>query len=108
MTKTLTQILDEHASRAETVGGWVWDAREIVRKRLQPGPSEDRQLFDLLQKIKYGLGGDPIDVDARPIADRLDRLERAARAVEEWWITDGMNHFDGAPAAIFALREALK
>lgn len=72
--KTLTTILDEHRQRMEQAGALVFDAREIVRKRLKPGPSEDRELFDKLQTIHYVLGGSPIDIDARPIADALDFL----------------------------------
>lgn len=34
-------------------------------------------------------------------------LHEAARAVETWWIDEGMKHFDGAPYAIFALRSAI-
>jgi hypothetical protein len=37
-----------------------------------------------------------------------DYLVKAAKAVEEWWLTRGKFHFDGAPYAIFALREALQ
>lgn len=72
--KTLTTILDEHRLRMTTAGELVFDAREIVRKRLKPGPSEDRELFDKLQKLHYVLGGSPIDIEARPIADALDFL----------------------------------
>ena len=31
----------------------------------------------------------------------------ALRAVEDWWITQGMKHFGGAPYAIFATRDAI-
>jgi hypothetical protein len=77
---TLTTILDEHKQRMEIAGSLVFDAREIVRKRLKPGPSEDRELFDKLQKLHYVLGGSPIDIDARPIADALDFLMTATVA----------------------------
>lgn len=45
-----------------------------------------------------------------PLAERLteDKLRQAAELVEQWWLAEGMHHFDGAPACIFALREALK
>lgn len=72
--KTLTTILDEHRQRMITAGELVFDARDIVRKRLKPGPSEDRELFDKLQKLHYILGGSPIDIEARPIAAALDFL----------------------------------
>ena len=78
--KTLTTILDEHRQRMEQAGALVFDAREIVRKRLKPGPSEDCELFDKLQKLHYVLGGSPIDIDARPIADALDFLMTATVA----------------------------
>lgn len=35
------------------------------------------------------------------------RLIEAARQVEEWWITEGKNHFNGAPVGMFNLRDAL-
>lgn len=31
----------------------------------------------------------------------------ALRAVEDWWLTQGMKHFGGAPYAIFATRDAI-
>jgi hypothetical protein len=34
-------------------------------------------------------------------------LVRAAREVEQWWLSEGMKKFNGAPYAIFALRAAL-
>jgi hypothetical protein len=37
----------------------------------------------------------------------LERKDKALRAVEEWWLREGMQHFTGAPYAIFAAREAL-
>lgn len=39
--------------------------------------------------------------------ERLERIEIAARGVEEWWLTLGMQRFSGAPLAMFALRYAL-
>ena len=39
---------------------------------------------------------------------RITELEKVAQAVEEWWLSEGMKHFDGAPYAIFAIHAALK
>lgn len=39
--------------------------------------------------------------------DYVQRLERAARAVEQWWLEQGKHAFLGAPAAIFSLRSVL-
>ena len=36
-----------------------------------------------------------------------DRLREAALAVEQWWLTEGMYAFNGAPNAMFRLRAAL-
>jgi hypothetical protein len=35
------------------------------------------------------------------------KLRDALEAVEEWWLTEGMSRFNGAPAAIFKVRAAL-
>jgi hypothetical protein len=78
--KTLTTILDEHQLRMTRAGELVFDAREIVRKRLKPGQSEDRDLFDKLQTLHHLLGGSPIDIEARPIASALDFLATATVA----------------------------
>lgn len=40
-------------------------------------------------------------------ADEIERFLAAAKAVEDWWLSEGMKHFDGAPYAIFAVRAAL-
>jgi hypothetical protein len=52
------------------------------------------------------------DTMLAPVASKLqaksNELRTAAELVEQWWLADGMRHFDGAPAAIFALRAALK
>lgn len=87
--KTLTTILDEHRQRMTTAGELVFNAREIVRKRLQPGPSEDRELFNMLQTLHYVLGGSPIDIDARPIADALDFLNANTCLELDWTEIDG-------------------
>lgn len=39
---------------------------------------------------------------------QFENLLTASKAVEQWWLERGMHHFDGAPAAIFALRQAIK
>ncbi|MCC8949313.1 hypothetical protein H8A97_30480 [Bradyrhizobium sp. Arg62] len=39
---------------------------------------------------------------------RLADALKALKAVEDWWLTEGMKHFDGAPYAIFAARAALQ
>jgi hypothetical protein len=36
-----------------------------------------------------------------------ERSRAALKAVEDWWLSDGMHHFVGAPYAIFAVRAAL-
>jgi hypothetical protein len=101
---TITEAIEKHRQRSETIGGWIFDAREIVRNRLP----EDRDLFDLLQKIHYGHGGNTVEMDLTDSMIKWQRLDRAARAVETWWLEQGQHSFDGASAAIFALREALK
>jgi hypothetical protein len=35
------------------------------------------------------------------------KLREALKAVEEWWLAEGMKQFNGAPAAIFKVRAAL-
>jgi small-conductance mechanosensitive channel len=35
------------------------------------------------------------------------KLREALSSVEEWWLTEGMNQFNGAPVAIFKVRDAL-
>jgi hypothetical protein len=44
---------------------------------------------------------------ARAIIER-DQKQAALKAVEDWWLSEGMKHFTGAPYAIFAAREALR
>lgn len=38
---------------------------------------------------------------------RAERMAEALREVEEWWLSEGMKHFNGAPYAMFAVRAAL-
>ena len=35
-------------------------------------------------------------------------LQAAAESIVKWWLEEGMKHFDGAPFAIFAIRQALE
>lgn len=42
---------------------------------------------------------------SRPASDAV--MLAALKAVEDWWLTQGMKHFDGAPYAIFATRDAI-
>lgn len=37
----------------------------------------------------------------------IELKKKALKAVEEWWLSDGMKHFTGAPYAMFAVRAAL-
>lgn len=37
----------------------------------------------------------------------IERSWKALKAVEEWWLEEGMKHFTGAPYAILAVREVL-
>jgi len=46
------------------------------------------------------------ELKAASLAPRQDLVE-AARAVEQWWLEDGLKYFDAAPYAIFAIRAAL-
>lgn len=101
---TITEAIDKHRQRSETLGALIFDAREIVRKRLP----EDRDLFDLLQKAHYVHGGNTVEIDLTDSVAKWQELDRAARAVETWWLEQGQHAFDGAPAAIFVLRAALK
>lgn len=87
-SKTLTQILDEHQSRMEHVGQLVWDAREILLNRKNRN-EEDQRLLTILQSIKYGLGGSPIDIDSRPLADALDFFNANVCLELEWSDIDG-------------------
>jgi hypothetical protein len=41
-------------------------------------------------------------------AARIEELEGAAKAVEDWWLDTGMHNQKGAPYCIFAIRAALK
>lgn len=87
--KTLTTILDENRSRMELAGQLVWDARELAMQQLVPGPSAYRDIFEKLQKLKYVLGGSPIDMDARPLAEALDFLNANVCLELDWTEIDG-------------------
>jgi hypothetical protein len=50
--------------------------------------------------------GEEIHIAEIPL-NRVKAIEEAALAVERWWVREGMNRFDGAPACVFALRRAL-
>lgn len=41
------------------------------------------------------------------LTKQRDTARAALKAVEEWWLSEGMKHFTGAPYAIFAVRAAL-
>jgi len=41
------------------------------------------------------------------LCEENSRLREAGKDVVDWWLRDGMNKFDGAPAAMFSLRAAL-
>jgi hypothetical protein len=69
----------------------------------EPDKEADRQIGEAI--ARWTLVG---DAASQAFNDRSDKLDRAARAVETWWLEQGQHSFDGAPAAIFALREALK
>lgn len=45
--------------------------------------------------------------DLAQAAPDVKALRDAAKSVEEWWLSEGMKHFIGAPYAMFALRSAL-
>lgn len=43
----------------------------------------------------------------RDLRGKIEQQRKALKAVEDWWLSDGMKAFTGAPYAIFATREAL-
>lgn len=80
--------------------------------------SIETALAELIDKIAPGLDSGDILVDARIASERLlaapgeaisnhRKIFSAAKSVEQWWISEGKNSFDGAPYCIFALRQAL-
>lgn len=64
--------------------------------RIMAGASVEYMPDGMLSPIAYRIANPP------------DALLDAARMVEDWWLAEGMKHFPGAPACIFALRQALK
>lgn len=53
-------------------------------------------------------GGDvSIAEQVRRMREQLEKVEKAARAVEAWWLEDGRYAFNGCPYCIFAIRDAL-
>lgn len=53
------------------------------------------------------LPADLIDAQLAAERARAERMAEALREVEEWWLSEGMKHFNGAPYAMFAVRAAL-
>ena len=50
----------------------------------------------------------PFDgVEVEDLEAENGRMRVALKAVLEWWLSEGMKHFNGAPYAIFAVRAAL-
>lgn len=65
-------------------------------------------------RVQFGDEGDIASREYRegsrpeePLLSEIARLRKALKAVEEWWLSEGIKHFTGAPYAIFAVREAL-
>lgn len=59
-------LLGERQKRVEALHDLMFEAREIVRKRLKPESSgEDRQLYETLSAAIHNLSGDPFDMHMR-------------------------------------------
>ena len=59
-------LLNERQKRAESLHDLIFEAREIVRERLEPeSPAEDRHLYETLNAALYSLRGDPFDMHMR-------------------------------------------
>ena len=91
------------------VFAWTTAAREGIKKDRDP----NRSLSNLLafeERCRTLL------TDPSPTARDADTtapapapyMIAALQAVEDWWLSEGMKHFDGAPYAIFAVRAALR
>ena len=88
-----------------TIGGTV---REHIR-RLEAALAAEKERaveWDRLARHNERLIQDATNLAETERAARV-KAEAALRAVEEWWLAEGMKHFNGAPYAIFAVRAAL-
>lgn len=74
-------------------------ARTIIRERKEPNvrPPLYAEDVETLAEVMRVLEG----------SASAEKVVRAAREVEAWWLSDGMHAFNAAPACIFNLRAAL-
>ncbi|MCM0751991.1 hypothetical protein DEA98_14050 [Brucella pseudogrignonensis] len=114
----MTLIQDLHAA----ISRRDWHAVEVAANRLRDTNLEaDNEALTArvkeLEKVNAKLCDDAIDYELK-VAERdislkalethLAALKDAAKSVEDWWLSEGMNHFPGAPYCIFAIRAALE
>ncbi len=62
--------------------------------------------YKIIAKLGFGYGRKDNVEHARMIAATSDLL-KACKEVERWWLEGEMQNHDGAPAAIFLVREAI-
>ena len=53
------------------------------------------------------LGAERPMIELESARQEIERLRTALKAVEDWWLFEGIKHFTGAPYAMFAVRRAL-
>lgn len=92
----IEQVMAARQQRAERLYDLVQEAREIMRARMSPAvDADERKVFDLLQALHYGLGGDPFDMHMRaalsalepfPAPDMREAVEALTKAVHAHYV----------------------
>lgn len=76
--------------------------RDEARKSRDLAWAEKEHEADVLRSSIHNLSDERDDLRAQ-----VAEMREALTAVEQWWLDMGMRHLDGAPTAIYRVREIL-
>ncbi|CAN7519760.1 hypothetical protein [Brucella pseudogrignonensis] len=92
---------------AERAHKKIWmEKAAIEAERVSKLEADNAALTARVKELSEQSKADEDFIEA--LETQLAALKDAAKSVEDWWLSEGMNHFHGAPYCIFAIRAALE
>ena len=70
-------------------------------------PVCNAEYYAKMEDLEKRIGMRPVCRQCKEKDELIKNLERVCCQVEEWWLSDGMKNFQGAPWCIFDLRALL-
>jgi len=112
MAATLHRACDGARKRAEYAEQRLGQSEAELKQARADNAAKETRIKELEEEVEWAQNAvlarqRHAEARCETLEVKLAAAEKAARSVEEWWLSEGMKHFDGAPYCIFATRAVL-